>query len=176
MVSTIAVGTDGSATAGEAVKMAGALAKQFDAKLVLLSAFKDLGGPADGESIELQWATNKAARVREILSRAEDHMRRDGIDCTTQVEEGDAANVLVQLATECSADLLVIGNKGMQRRVLGSVPNKAALTPQRGVNGPPARFAAGRRRAGVLSSVPRASSSSTSGSGSTSSGLCRCSR
>ena len=25
--------------------------------------------------------------------------------------------------TECSADLLVIGNRGMKRRVLGSVPN-----------------------------------------------------
>ena len=126
MISTIAVGTDGSATAGEAVKMAGALARQFDAKLVLLSAFKDLGGPADGESIELQWATNKAARVREILSRAEDHIRRDGIDCTTQVAEGDAADVLVQLASDCDADILVIGNKGMQRRVLGSVPNTVA--------------------------------------------------
>ena len=126
MISTIAVGTDGSATAGEAVKMAGALARQFDAKLVLLSAFKDLGGPADGESIELQWATNKAARVREILSRAEDRIRRDGIECATRVEEGDAAEVLVELASECGADLLVIGNKGMQRRVLGSVPNTVA--------------------------------------------------
>ena len=34
-----------------------------------------------------------------------------------------AASVLVQLAEECDADLLVIGNKGMHRRVLGSVPN-----------------------------------------------------
>ena len=29
----------------------------------------------------------------------------------------------MQLAEESGADLLVIGNKGMQRRVLGSVPN-----------------------------------------------------
>jgi len=29
--------------------------------------------------------------------------------------------VLVQLAMECEADLLVVGNKGMHRRVLGSV-------------------------------------------------------
>ncbi len=53
-------------------------------------------------------------------------MRREGIDCTTRVEEGDAADVVVQLASECGADLLVIGNKGMQRRVLGSVPNTVA--------------------------------------------------
>jgi nucleotide-binding universal stress UspA family protein len=41
----------------------------------------------------------------------------------TAVDEGDPADVLVRLANECSADVLVIGNKGMQRKVLGSVPN-----------------------------------------------------
>ena len=29
----------------------------------------------------------------------------------------------MRLADECGADVLVVGNKGMQRRVLGSVPN-----------------------------------------------------
>jgi nucleotide-binding universal stress UspA family protein len=126
MISTITVATDGSATASKAVEMAGDLARRFDAKLVLLSAFKDLGRPARGDSLEVQWATSNSAQVREILSRVEDQMRREGIDCTTRVEEGDAADVLVQLASECGADLLVIGNKGMQRRVLGSVPNTVA--------------------------------------------------
>jgi nucleotide-binding universal stress UspA family protein len=126
MISTIAVATDGSATAGKAAQMARDLARRFDAKLVLLSAFKDSGREARGDSVELQWATSNSARVREILSRAEDQMRREGIDCTTRIEEGDAADVVVQLAAECGADLLVIGNKGMQRRVLGSVPNTVA--------------------------------------------------
>jgi nucleotide-binding universal stress UspA family protein len=31
--------------------------------------------------------------------------------------------VLVELAEHHGADLLVIGNRGMQRRLLGSVPN-----------------------------------------------------
>jgi nucleotide-binding universal stress UspA family protein len=39
------------------------------------------------------------------------------------VDEGDPAEVIVALAGECGADLLVVGNKGMQRRLLGSVPN-----------------------------------------------------
>src|SRR4051795_10647874 len=126
MVSTIAVATDGSATASKAVEMARDLTRRLDAKLVLLSAFEDSGRQARSDSVEVQWATSNSARVREILSRAEDQMRREGIDCTTRVEEGDAAEVLVQLASECGADLLVIGNKGMQRRVLGSVPNTVA--------------------------------------------------
>jgi nucleotide-binding universal stress UspA family protein len=36
--------------------------------------------------------------------------------------------VLVRLAKEAGADLLVIGNKGMKRRVLGSVPNTITHT------------------------------------------------
>jgi nucleotide-binding universal stress UspA family protein len=39
----------------------------------------------------------------------------------------------VRLAAECDADLLVIGNKGMKRRVLGSVPNKVTHKADRTV-------------------------------------------
>jgi len=126
MLSTVAVGTDGSPTASEAVGMAVDIARRFGAKLVLLSAFQDSGGAprrATDSSIEVEWVVSSSARVREILARTEADLRRDGIDCTTRVDEGDPADVLVQLATECGADLLVIGNKGMRRRVLGSVPN-----------------------------------------------------
>jgi nucleotide-binding universal stress UspA family protein len=121
MLSTVAVGTDGSPTASEAVAMAVELARRFEAKLVLLSAFKD--SPGTGSATELEWTSSSSARVREILSRTEDELRRQGVDCTTRADAGDPADVLVQLAVECEADLLVIGNKGMDRRVLGSVPN-----------------------------------------------------
>ena len=125
MIATIAVGTDGSGTATEAVRMAGGLARRLDAKLVLLSAFQE--GPPPPEpndpTAELDWVVCDSARVREILTRTETDLRREGIHCTTRVDEGEAAEVLVRLATECDADLLVIGNKGMHRRVLGSVPN-----------------------------------------------------
>jgi nucleotide-binding universal stress UspA family protein len=125
MISTIAVGTDGSSTATEAVSMAADLARRFGAKLVLVSAFQAEGASANhsSTSVELQWAVSPAAQVREILARAEADLRREGIDCSTLVDGGDPADVLVRLATECGANLLVIGNKGMRRRVLGSVPN-----------------------------------------------------
>jgi Universal stress protein family len=61
--------------------------------------------------------------VREIVRRTEQDLRERRIDCTTMVDEGESAEVLVRLAEECDADLLVIGNRGMRRRVLGSVPN-----------------------------------------------------
>ena len=122
MLSTVAVGTDGSATASKAVEAAAEIAQRFDARLVLLSAFTGKAPPSGG-SEEVQWAYNNDARVRELLNRTEQELRERKIDCTTMLDEGDPADVLVRLAGECEADLLVIGNRGMQRRVLGSVPN-----------------------------------------------------
>ena len=126
MLSTVAVGTDGSATASKAVDAAIEIAQRFDAKLVLLSAFQDSTDPFSASSqasVELQWTFNKDARVREILQRTEQELRDRKIECTTMIDEGDPAEVLNRLAEACDADLLVIGNRGMHRRLLGSVPN-----------------------------------------------------
>jgi len=120
--STVAVGTDGTETAAAAVRHAADLAKRHGAKLVLLSAFKE--GPPVDASDETQWAHNPAAQTREILTRTESQLAAEGIECRTIVDEGDPADVLVKLADECGADILVIGNKGHQRRLLGSVPRE----------------------------------------------------
>jgi nucleotide-binding universal stress UspA family protein len=125
MLSTVAVGTDGSATASKAVEAAIEIARRFDAKLVLLSASQKSARPVaqGGPSLELQWASNPDARMREMLHRTELDLKDREIDCTTMIDEGDPADVLTRLAEQCGADLLVIGNRGMHRRVLGSVPN-----------------------------------------------------
>ncbi len=126
MISTVAVGTDGSDTADEAVAAAAEIARRFDASLVLLSALQEKRGPdssPSGDSMEIQWAFNPAARLREILHRTEQRLQSQKLDCSTMIDEGDPGEVLVRLAEECHADLLVIGNKGMHRRMLGSVPN-----------------------------------------------------
>jgi len=124
MITTVAVGTDGSGTASEAVKVAAEMAQRFGARLVLLSAFRDEGrAPRRAGEEEVDWAFSTAARVEEILARTEEELRGAGLDCSRLVDEGDPADVLVRLAGECDADVLVIGNKGMRRRVLGSVPN-----------------------------------------------------
>jgi nucleotide-binding universal stress UspA family protein len=128
VISTIAVATDGSATAGKAVETAVDLARGMGANLVLLSAYTDSGHRTEGGAAEVQWATSNSARAREILNRLEADLTGQGIECTSQVAEGSPADVLVQLASESGADLLVIGNKGMERRVLGSVPNTVTHT------------------------------------------------
>jgi nucleotide-binding universal stress UspA family protein len=126
MISTIAVGTDGSATASKAVEVGAEIARRFDAKVVLLSAYSDRAGGSSGNVDELEWAWNPAARLKEILARTERRLKSEGIDCVTRTGEGNPAKTLVELAAKCDADVLVIGNKGMDRRVLGSVPNSVA--------------------------------------------------
>jgi nucleotide-binding universal stress UspA family protein len=130
MISTVAVGTDGSETAEEAVTQAADLARRFEAKLVLLSAFPGAQGFAAYAGIELEWVSSSQAHVKEMLKRSETALRQEGIECETRSAEGDPADVLVRLAAECGADVLVIGNKGMNRRVLGSVPNKVTHTAE----------------------------------------------
>ena len=124
MISTIAVGTDGSETASKAVDVAVEMARRFDARVVLMSVY---GGQPAGSSDkvdEREFSWNPAAQLREILARTESRLKLDeGIDCVTRTGKGNPAKTLVEIAEQCGADLLVIGNKGMDRRVLGSVPN-----------------------------------------------------
>ena len=125
-VSTIAIGIDGSARAEKAVEMGVALAGPLGARVVLLSALEDSTATSEGmriDTVEEEWARNPSARVRKILASTQAHVQREGVPCSTLVDEGDPGDVLVRLAAECGADILVVGNKGMQRRIVGSVPN-----------------------------------------------------
>jgi len=131
MVSTIAVGVDGSKTAAKAVEMAAEIARRFEARVVLLSAVDDSTATSAGQAVdtvELDWASNPSVGVQQVLAATASRLRRQGLDCSTLVDEGDPGEVLVRLAEECGADLLVVGNKGMQRRILGSVPNRVTHT------------------------------------------------
>jgi nucleotide-binding universal stress UspA family protein len=131
MLSTVAVGTDGSDTAAIAVDFAIDLAKRYDAQLVVISSYRPvsesrLRQEQKDAPDEIQWAINPEEDVSAILSDVEDKAREAGLTTTAVSTQGDPAEVLVDQAEEQGADLLVLGNKGMHRRVLGSVPNSVA--------------------------------------------------
>ena len=128
MIATIAVGTDGSGTASKAVEAAVDLAARYDAHLVFISAYR----PVDEHRLrkekreapaEIQWTINPEEDVEANLEAATAIADERGLKWTTEAAQGDPADVLVQLAEKHEADVLVIGNRGMHRRVLGSVPN-----------------------------------------------------
>jgi nucleotide-binding universal stress UspA family protein len=127
MISTVAVGTDGSKTAGRAVDAAADLAERFGATLVVLGAYTRQPGSGmprvSSPAPDLGWASTEAEHVERVLAAAEELVTERGIQCKSAMGEGDPAEVLVSLAERHRADVLVVGNKGMHRRVLGSVPN-----------------------------------------------------
>ena len=128
MVQTIAVGTDGSETAKRAVDFAMDMAERFSARLVLASAYRPvsetkLTKARDEAPADVQWSVNPNQEVEQILRDAEEVARERGLDFASEARTGDPADVLVSIAEDAGADVLVVGNKGMQRRMLGSVPN-----------------------------------------------------
>jgi nucleotide-binding universal stress UspA family protein len=126
MLSTIAVGIDGTDTSQKAADAAVELAERFGAKLVFISVYSKKGNhthvPADAP-LEAQWATNPYEQVNDLLRVAVERAADRGVEATSTFSEGDAGDVLVDLAERHEADVLVIGNRGIHRRVLGSVPN-----------------------------------------------------
>jgi nucleotide-binding universal stress UspA family protein len=131
MVQTVAVGTDGSGTADKAVEFAIDLAARYEAKIVFISAYNPVSESRlkrEGRQApdDLQWMINPAEDVEATLRDCEERAEARGLRWASEAREGDAAKTLVELAGSNGADILVIGNKGMQRKVLGSVPNSVS--------------------------------------------------
>ena len=127
-VKTIAVGTDGSGTATKAVEFALDMAERYKASVVFISSYRPvsesrLRKEQDEAPADIQWSINPAEDVEGTLREVEELAQERGLQFKSEAKEGDPADVLVELAEKHDADVLVIGNKGMQRRVLGSVPN-----------------------------------------------------
>ena len=116
MYERILVGVAKTESARRAVDVAVDLAQRYGAELNLVMAFDRSGGPGG----------------RDPRDDAEGHLAsisaRTSVPVQIHVLPGDPADVLLRVADEVKADLIVVGNKGMQgaRRILGSVPNSVA--------------------------------------------------
>ena len=136
MFKAIVVGTDGSEGASKAVQAAAALAAtQPESVLHIVTVQKPLSptAMAAGEiaaaapvAAEASWEDEIKRELEQTLGRAADTAGNAG---TTRIETharfGSPAEVLCDMAAHLQADLIVVGNRGMQggRRFLGSVPN-----------------------------------------------------
>ncbi len=123
MYSTIGVGTDGSESAEIAVRAAIDLADRYGAKLLLLSAWDNDDRRAPDGMDDAHWTYNPADAVERVLRQAEELAASRGVETEIAAQHGDPADALVRLAEKHGVDVLVIGNKGMHKRLLGSVPN-----------------------------------------------------
>ncbi len=134
MFGSIVVGTDGSETAGEAVREAIELAKRTDSSLALVSAYEPVSDTRLREERkdvpkDLEWMVNPREDVDHTLGEAEKLAKAASVPVAKHAREGDPADAILDVAEEIGAGLIVVGNKGMtgaKRFLLGSVPNKVS--------------------------------------------------
>jgi nucleotide-binding universal stress UspA family protein len=131
MFRSIVVGTDGSATATEAVYRAHELAGALSADLHVINAFRPpvmvlaaTAEPGLGASAVIEWE----AAARDDARRLLDDVAADlagPVPVTTHAVAAHPAAAILAVAESVDADLIVVGNRGMRgaRRVLGSIPN-----------------------------------------------------
>lgn len=130
MYSTIVVGTDGSETASGAVSVASELARHHGARLHLVKAYQQSAAAMAAPTAAFVVAdpgpesAHLAAEAEEILAATA--QRCAGVTVEQHACQGPTAEVLVAVAEELKADLIVVGSRGMHRRILGSVPNTVA--------------------------------------------------
>jgi nucleotide-binding universal stress UspA family protein len=128
---TILVGTDGSASAETAVARAAELSKLCGARLHPVSAYHPVSVhklQAERAALpeELGWALHDRQEVDVILHRASKIAEEIGCEVEVHARSEEPVDAILEVAKQESIDLIVVGNRGMQRRLLGSVPNSVA--------------------------------------------------
>jgi nucleotide-binding universal stress UspA family protein len=129
--STVVVGTDGSETSFVAVERAAKIAQDAGATLVLACAYepaadKDTARDRDilgDEAYQVVGSAPADDTVRTAVARA--NKVAGSITVETEVVQGKPADVLTKITADRKADLLVVGNRGLNTlagRILGSVP------------------------------------------------------
>jgi nucleotide-binding universal stress UspA family protein len=127
---TVVVGTDGSETSFRAVDRAAALAHDAGAKLVVACAFEPVSEREVAHEQDVlgseAYQVVGSAPAEDTVSRARDRAVAQGAtDIDTVVVQGKPADSLQKVAKDHGADLLVVGNRGLNTlagRIIGSVP------------------------------------------------------
>ncbi|WP_067831466.1 universal stress protein [Actinomadura kijaniata] len=127
---TILVGTDGSDSSFRAVDRAAQLAAATGATLLLASAYHPMPErerlAAADRLGDLAYKVQGSTPADDALRAARERAVAAGAKEIEQIAvEGDAVDVISRLARDRAAELVVIGNRGLNSlagRILGSVP------------------------------------------------------
>ena len=134
-VRTILVGVDDTPGSLGALAWAAGLAAPLAARLVLLHVFEPLahvGELAPGTDL----AALRERAVRTLKGAPSQDLSKRGIEHSVLVREGMPLDVLVQVADEVDADLIVVGARRLgllEALVLGSTSSRLAQRTRRPV-------------------------------------------
>ncbi|HET9157222.1 MAG TPA: universal stress protein [Myxococcaceae bacterium] len=117
------VGFDESEPSRRALALASDIARQYGARIVLLSVLPPMP-PVPLQLAPLSPGQREIERVRSSLEREASAMRAEGLDVDVQVEIGDPVTTLGDFADRLEIDVTVLGRSGkgaVARALLGSV-------------------------------------------------------
>jgi nucleotide-binding universal stress UspA family protein len=126
-VNAIVVGTDGSPGAEAAVQKVIELASGSGATVSVVCAYpgrstlERIGMSSRQESVDMRGV------AADVVARDARRLEEAGFAVDKQVREGDPANVILDVAEERKAELIVVGAQGNssgRRFTLGGVPSK----------------------------------------------------
>lgn len=129
----VVVGTDGSATATTAVRIAASLASAMAARLSIVTVWqrdRDDAPPTSGEALYPggSAASNEASWATTTTSDAAAVARTLGVEDVRQLTPpGDPAEALIDVAAGTDGALIVVGTAGLDsraERLLGNVPHQ----------------------------------------------------
>ncbi len=128
MFGVIVVGTDGSLTADQAVARAAELASQTGGALHIVTVYRSnlvrrMEAERASSSAEVDGSLSVDDEARGTLRSASVLASQAGVTAKTHAVEGDPAKMILRTAEDLAAELIVVGSKGLERRVFGSVPN-----------------------------------------------------
>lgn len=128
--STIVVGTDGSKSSMLAVERAARIAAAFDATLIVGCAYYESKEEASKTLRQDSVTVLGNDPAQKNLDLAAEHARGCGATkIETAIRPGTPVQALMAIVNEHDADLLVVGNRGINSltgRLLGSVPADVA--------------------------------------------------
>ncbi|MDO4911616.1 MAG: universal stress protein [Corynebacterium sp.] len=126
----IVVGTDGSKSSALAVERAATLAAALDSELIIGSAFYESREAAQmalrRDSVSVIGQDHADSNLAEAVELAKSF---GATKVSTMVRQGTPVHALMEIVNEVKADLLVVGNRGINSltgRLLGAVPTEVA--------------------------------------------------
>jgi nucleotide-binding universal stress UspA family protein len=118
---TIVVGTNWSDTAEVAFAKALELTRSSGAALHVVTAHDPSPTPVVGGSAPPAAGPDFHADV--ALERTLERLGYQDVDVRQHSSTAEPGEAILEVASRVGADLIMVGNKGMHRRVLGSIPN-----------------------------------------------------
>jgi nucleotide-binding universal stress UspA family protein len=128
MFTTVVVGTDWSETAEAAFVKALELTRAGGGRLHVVTATPPSPPPASGRSAGASGSHSLGPGFQAdvVLERMLDRLGANDVDVKQHTVTAEPGDAILAVADQVGADLIVVGNQGMHRRVLGSIPNSVS--------------------------------------------------